>query len=235
MAMKKQLVRIVNIMNRLNNVEEGLRKVHCDSHLQIRSCGMPTQWHNGFYNPVTLNHLINNLCVPTAFRWTVNEGYGKCREITSNSKSREWCHRLVKQYWELWKMRSFENFRREIIKTSSSVDVHFIVWSMGWIHGKDSLMHVKYEAAVWELIGRCHMIQNLLALISFWRLNKGLWGNLVCDAREDHYKAVSKMGLWKNLQGPARVGVAEWGGRGGEGYVLHIKEKGTRWHFIQRV
>lgn len=32
MAMKKQLVRIVNIMNRLNNVEEGLRKVHCDSH-----------------------------------------------------------------------------------------------------------------------------------------------------------------------------------------------------------
>lgn len=54
------------------------------------------------------------------------------------------------------------------------------------------------------------MIQNLLALISFWRLNKGLWGNLVCDAREDHYKAVSKMGLWKNP-----VETCKGGGRGG--------------------
>lgn len=34
------------------------------------------------------------------------------------------------------------------------------------------------------------MMRNLLALISFCRLNKGLWGNLVRDARDDRYKAV---------------------------------------------
>lgn len=65
MAMKKQLVSIVNIMNRLNNVETRLRKVLWNSNLQLNSrisfCDKPTMYHTMFlvilWNiPIRINH-----------------------------------------------------------------------------------------------------------------------------------------------------------------------------------
>lgn len=44
-------------------------------------------------------------------------------------------------------------------------------------------------------------------------IKRGIWGDLVCDAREDHHKAVSKMGLWKNpieTCGAKSVNIRNW-------------------------
>lgn len=154
-----------------------------------------------------------------SIRQTVNEGYAAKEEITFNSTSREWHHSLS-QISETKLGTLKDHFRRETIKTSSLIDIHFVIWSVGWIQGKDSLMHVKYEAAVWELIGRCHMIQNLLALIFILEIKQGFMGEFGLRCQRGPLQSCFKNGTMekssRDLQG--------WGSLSGGGHEMWGEE-----------
>lgn len=79
----------------------------------------------------------------------------------------------------------------------SVIDACFVIYNTEDVQRKDSLLHVKYKPAVWELIESSHDVKSPCSYF-ISEIKRGIWGDLVCDAREDHYKAVSKMGLWKN-------------------------------------